>query len=479
VTVNEPHRVLQLDEPLPRWFRYLPLLAIALWWPIGPFWASDDFIALHYAHDLRRALADFTGWQYGASDLWFFWRPLITLSFWFDGLLGGGDPFWAHLSNVLAHGASTLLLGLLWRRLLDDRSAFAAALLWAIAPGHAGTIAWAVGRVDGHTTVWILLALWSLVRWAEGRDRSRALSVCATALALMSKELAFAVQVLCTLLGVALRGSLGGSLRAAWPHWLLLAAVLAFRILWLGRFGGYSGTVWQPLPMAAGFCSYALDLLDPLRWADTGLPRACATGLAWLGGLPALLAAWRCLRPRNLRAIGLVLLLFAAASAPVAGFFAAADNHHNLRYFYLASGALCGLLVAGGRTATVLAFAAFAPAFALARIAQHDADAESAALYRVLERETEGLTGPWFVAGLPHGNAAGTAVQFHFGVDRMLLPPFADRSVRLYAHRPLLEVPGVLRLEDTDGWPLALPGATTALFRGAEHFVIVPPQRAP
>ena len=60
-------------------------------------------------------------------------------------------------------------------------------------PGHTGTIAWAVGRVAGHTTVWILLSLLMFVRWCEGKDRTRAFSLIAMLLALASNELAFAV----------------------------------------------------------------------------------------------------------------------------------------------------------------------------------------------------------------------------------------------------------------------------------------------
>ncbi|MBM4063959.1 MAG: hypothetical protein FJ265_23105, partial [Planctomycetes bacterium] len=157
--------------PVPRWFWLLPLLAIAAWWPIGPAWQSDDFLALHYAQDLRRALHDFAGPQYGATDIWLFYRPLITLSFWFDQQLGGAGPFVSHLANVFAHGVNALLAGLLWRRVLPDGRAFAAGLWWALLPGHAGTIAWAVGRVDGHTTVWCLAALLFAVRHAERRAR--------------------------------------------------------------------------------------------------------------------------------------------------------------------------------------------------------------------------------------------------------------------------------------------------------------------
>ena len=90
------------EAPPPRWLLLLPVLAVAAWWPIAPYWQSDDFLALHYARDFGNVVADFVGPQYGATDVWLFYRPLITLSFWFDQLVGGGIANWAHLFGLLA-----------------------------------------------------------------------------------------------------------------------------------------------------------------------------------------------------------------------------------------------------------------------------------------------------------------------------------------------------------------------------------------
>ena len=155
----EPTTRVAEDPPMPVWFWLLALFGLCAWWPLQPFWASDDFLALNYAEVLPRAMSDFAGPQYGATDIWFFYRPLITLSFWLDAMLAGGEPFFSHLSNALAHGASSLLVGLIWFRFLPPTAAFGAGLLWATAPSHAGSILWAVGRVDSHTTMWCLLSI--------------------------------------------------------------------------------------------------------------------------------------------------------------------------------------------------------------------------------------------------------------------------------------------------------------------------------
>jgi hypothetical protein len=86
-------------------------------------------------------------------------------------------------------------------------------------------------------------------------------------------------------------------------------------------------------------------------------------------------------------------------------------------------------------------------------------------MHQALVREAnEGAKGPMFVQGLPHVNAAGTAIQFHFGVDRMLQEPFSRRNQRLLALRPLCEGRDVFRLETTEGMPFALPAGSTWFF---------------
>ena len=46
---------------MPRWFWLLPALAAALWWPLWPYYASDDFIAVAYAQDLHAVAHDYFG----------------------------------------------------------------------------------------------------------------------------------------------------------------------------------------------------------------------------------------------------------------------------------------------------------------------------------------------------------------------------------------------------------------------------------
>lgn len=469
-------------EPLPAWFWVLPAIACIAWWPLEPYWQSDDFLALHYARDLGNAARDLVGPQYGATDIWLFWRPLITLSFWFDAAVAGGNPWWSHASNVLAHAVSTLLVGLLWSRLLRPQGAFAAAALWAIMPGHAGSLGWAVGRVDSHTSVWILLTVWTFVRWCEGRQTRLWPTLLPFVAALASKELALMTPALCALVAAAHapgRGTAARWRRAArtWPLWAVLGAYLVLRILVLGRFGGYLAATYDPMAMVRGLLDASLDLVHPARWTSGELARAAfgqaPAWLTWLGYVPLLFVPWFWFSRARLAELALVLALFVVACVPLAAFLAGTDNHHNLRYFYLPSAALTGLIAAGGRWLVPIVMLAWLPSLVDVRSAQLQADRSTAQMHRALRREAaERAPAPLFVAGLPH--AHGDVVQLHFGIDRLLRPPFDDADLGVYALRPIVEAPGVLRLTGGDDPPFALPLGSTWFFVGSDALARAP-----
>ncbi|MGC6488034.1 MAG: hypothetical protein ACON4Z_10340 [Planctomycetota bacterium] len=454
---------------MPRWFWLLPALAAALWWPLWPYYASDDFIAVAYAQDLGAVAHDFVGPQYAATDVWSFYRPLITLSFWVDQALGGPWPPAGHVSNALAHAVSALLVAVIWRRFLPAPQAFGAGALWAMMPSHVGSIAWVVGRVDSHTTVWCLLAVWLCLRHVEGRA-PRWVATAATAGALLSKELALVLPALCWWLALlradgSLRSRVGVASRATAPAWLLLGGYLVVRLVALGGFGGYEASAFEPTAAARGVGSILLDLLVPLRWSGTpGGGDGADELFFWAALAPVMVAAFAAFAARPKLTAG-ALAAYALALAPMASFLAACPNPHNLRDQYQPAVFLAGALAAGGRwIAPALAIAWLWPLVAV-RADQVGADRASRSLHaEMLRTAPEAPAGPMFVGGLPHANGSGTAVQLHFGVDRMLRPPFHEPGVPLYAWRPLLQRPEAARLDSPTGAPFALPAGSTWWF---------------
>lgn len=473
--------------PLPRVFWWLPIVAIAAWWPIDPWWQSDDFFAVHYVQDGTAVLRDFVGPQYGATDIWAFYRPLITASFWLDQVLGGPWQPLSHISNVVAHGVSTLLLACIWRRFLPAGAAFAAALLWALSPSHSAAIAWAVGRVDSHSTVWCLAAILGVLRADErGAEpgaahwRRAVAPAVLTMLALASKELAMIVPPIATLLvftrtSGAWRPRLGFALRRCAGPWLVLLLWLPFRWVVLGQFGGYEAAVFDAAALAKGFLQEFANFTSPLLWigAPNWLP---LSSLVWViaCAAPTLLGlcvgSWR--RPR-------VALVAAAAAAitfvPMGNLLAAGDNPQMLRYWYVPTAILCGVLAGAGRWFVVAVLLAWAGPFVLMRMERHRADVESRTIHAaLLAKAADAPAAPMFVAGLPPVNPRGTVIQLQYGIDRMLAPPFTNVTVPLFALRPMAMGPGVFALDD--GVPWALPRGSTWLVRdGIVRAVAAPP----
>jgi protein O-mannosyl-transferase len=97
------------------------------------------------------------------------WDPLTTLSHMLDCQLYGLSAGGHHLTNVLLHTASVLLLFLALRRLAGELwpSAFVAAL-FAIHPLRVESVAWVSERKDVLSGLFFMLTLCAYARYAQG-----------------------------------------------------------------------------------------------------------------------------------------------------------------------------------------------------------------------------------------------------------------------------------------------------------------------
>ena len=97
-----------------------------------------------------------------------FYRPVLTLSFMFNAILAGKDVWFYHLTNVMMHLGSVLLVFWLLKKLTGGRgSAFVLALLFAVHPALAPAAAWLPGRNDPLLGLFIFGSLAALVRYRE------------------------------------------------------------------------------------------------------------------------------------------------------------------------------------------------------------------------------------------------------------------------------------------------------------------------
>ncbi len=180
---------------------------------------------------------DKDGMPVGASN----WRPLATLSLLLDRVVFGPGAAPMHRVNAVLHGLAVLALFPLARRLAGPGWRAAAAMaLFAAHPAHTEAVCNLVGRSDLLATVGLLAGLESFLRYRETRRSPwLVLSVNAFALALGSKESAFALLFLLPfadvlLLKTPIRELTGRPLLRYLPHATLAAVYLLLRVLVLG-----------------------------------------------------------------------------------------------------------------------------------------------------------------------------------------------------------------------------------------------------
>jgi len=182
-----------------------------------------------------------------ASDYW----PLTSTSFWLEWRLWGPHPAGFHLTNVVLHAVSVVLL---WRVLvrLHVPGAWLGALLFGVHPLNVESVAWIAERKDVLATFFGLISVLAFFRESKAW---RVFSVLAFLAAMLSKgSIALLPAVLAGILigqrqpaqrstSVAERGSVSGldrglwsTFRPLWPYWLI-AAVLTAVNLWFQTHG--------------------------------------------------------------------------------------------------------------------------------------------------------------------------------------------------------------------------------------------------
>lgn len=120
-----------------------------------------------------------------------YWHPLTWLSLALDVSLFGFHPWAIHLTNLVLHTATSLMLFLLFERLTGAfwRSA-ALAALFAVHPLHVESVAWAAERKDVLSTFFLVLTLAAYGAYARRPTWGRwALTAAVFTLGLLAKPM--------------------------------------------------------------------------------------------------------------------------------------------------------------------------------------------------------------------------------------------------------------------------------------------------
>ncbi len=103
-----------------------------------------------------------------ASEEDFYYRPVLILSFAVDAMLGGINPFFYHLTNLLLHIFAMLLVFTFLKKLkFDELFVFLFTLLFSVHPAFVQAVAWIPGRNDSLLTIFIISALIFLFDYFE------------------------------------------------------------------------------------------------------------------------------------------------------------------------------------------------------------------------------------------------------------------------------------------------------------------------
>ena len=151
----------------------------------------------HYTGNIKNIFLAFAKSPYWQNSTPFY-RPVLTLSFMFDALMGGTKPLVYHLTNVMIHIAACCSLFMFLQKLNYDRkSSLAVSLLFCLHPALVQAVAWIPGRNDSLMTLFILLSFIFLIGNEEkGGWRSYVLHVAFFLAALFTKETAILMPVI-------------------------------------------------------------------------------------------------------------------------------------------------------------------------------------------------------------------------------------------------------------------------------------------
>lgn len=232
------------------WRVTLPVVLLLL--VLAVFWQTAGFEFTNYDDDIY--VTDNPNLALGLSGpglAWAFstnyasnWHPLTWISLMLDYQAGGGDARTFHVTNVLLHALSVILLYLALATATKDlwRSALVAAL-FAVHPLRAESVAWVAERKDVLSTVFWMLALLVYVKWRGQLTRlAQLLLVIVFALGLLSKPMLVSLPLVLVLLDFWPLGRSGNKglwalLRQKTPL-IVLAAASCVVTFWAQATGG-------------------------------------------------------------------------------------------------------------------------------------------------------------------------------------------------------------------------------------------------
>lgn len=158
----------------------------------------------------------------------YYYRPVMTLTFMADAMIGGGSFIMFHFSNILYHIVAVYLLYLFFTLAGFDRlRSFLFALIFLVHPVLTQAVAWVPGRNDSLLAIFILGSFISWIKYLGGKKPVfLALHLFLFLCSLFTKENAVVMPLLAVVWGIFF-------FKPGWKQFILPASAwLAMIIAW-------------------------------------------------------------------------------------------------------------------------------------------------------------------------------------------------------------------------------------------------------
>jgi len=220
-----------------------------------------DSSRIESSSDVRRIFTNPTMYTTptGVTQFWqvpdrsVFYRPVSALSYAIDYRLWGLDPFGYHVTDLVLHIFTAVLLFLLVRRLTGGRqfAAWLSAVIFSLHPLLLENLSSSSRRQDILPALFMLLALFFFLKRRDDISRFSTiaylcLSLGAYVLALGSQEISFVFPFIILAYLIiygedvrTIRQRLGGAFKGSLPYFILMLAALAWHVFILPGLGGY------------------------------------------------------------------------------------------------------------------------------------------------------------------------------------------------------------------------------------------------
>ena len=159
-----------------------------------------------------------------------YYRPLMIITFVVDCLIGHGNPFMYHLTNICIHALACCLLFILMKTIGQTRKmSLALTLLFTVHPVLTQAVAWIPGRNDSLMAVFFFLSFIFFIRYLETEKvffliGNGLFLLCG----LLTKETTLALVVLCLLYARLFRNEIWGGRKII----IFLAQTFFVLIVW-------------------------------------------------------------------------------------------------------------------------------------------------------------------------------------------------------------------------------------------------------